>query len=276
MPLYIKITYLILIGLIFFYFLKSRRYQKNIQTLATDLEHTRRELTKLDKTKSEFVSLASHQLRAPLSAIKGYLAMILEGDYGKINQQIKEIINRVYKSNENLIKLVADLLDLSRIERGQMQFDFELIDLVRLVDETINDLKPEIQSKKLRILWQKPDVALKLKLDENKIRQVITNLIDNAVHYTQKGAITIQMYKKEENNITIAIRDTGIGLTPAEIDKIFNPFFRGQIAQKIKTDGSGIGLYIARQIVEAHHGKLLAESNGINQGSTFYIKLPIK
>jgi len=232
-------------------------------------------LERLDKAKTEFLSIASHQLRTPLTAIKGYLSMIQEGLYGRPSKELDAILNKIYLSNTRLIDLVNSLLDISRIEMGRMEFKFETIQIEKLIESIIEELSIQAKQKNLYLKFKKPERPLpKVKVDESKIRQVILNLIDNAIRYTEEGGVTIKV-KNLISAIQISVRDTGIGLTPKEIESLFGMYARGK-GMSIFPEGAGLGLYVARKLLEAHLGRIWAESAGKDKGSTFYVDLPIR
>ena len=239
------------------------------------LESALKALEKLDKAKTEFLSIASHQLRTPLTAIKGYLSMIQEGIYGRFSEEFNEILNKIYLSNTRLIDLVNSLLDISRIEMGRMEFKFEEIQIGKIIESIIEELSIQAKEKNLYLKFEKPRRPLpKIKADESKIRQVILNLIDNAIRYTEKGGVTIKV-KNLISSIQISVRDTGIGLTPKEVESLFGMYARGK-GMSIFPEGAGLGLYVARKLLEAHLGRIWAESAGKNKGSTFYVDLPVR
>jgi signal transduction histidine kinase len=238
-------------------------------------ERRREEAEKISQAKSEFIAIASHQLRTPLSAIKGYLSMILEGDYGKLPEKVKEKMENVYQSNERLIKLVNDVLSVSKIEAGEMEMNLERADLREIIREVINELSIKAKEKNLYLKFEEPKEFPKILLDREKIRQVILNLIDNAIRYTQEGGVTVKL-QMANGKLQIVISDTGEGLTKEEKEKLFERFSRGTAGTKFWTEGAGLGLYIARRFVEMHNGKIWAESEGKGKGSTFYVELPMR
>lgn len=254
--------------------LQEIRHREEIERLAESLRRANAELKKLDQLKSEFLSLASHQLRAPLTVVKGYISMIQEGDYGEIPEKLREALRRVYFSNERLINLVGDFLNISRIESGRLHYVFEPSIVADLIRSVVGEFKDFAKDRGLELSCQEPKEALPLaRIDRDKFRQVIVNLIDNAIKYTRRGSIKLEM-GLEENSILISVQDTGIGLAPEELDFIFKRFSRGEGATKVYTEGMGLGLYLAKRIVQDHGGEIWAESKGKNRGSTFYIKIP--
>jgi len=236
----------------------------------------REELERISRAKSEFISITSHQLRTPLTAIKGYLSMVLEGSYGEISERVKKVLEKVYQSNERLIKLVNSFLNVSKIELGREELKLEEVSIEDLISETISEIEIETKKKNLYLNFEKPKISLpKILIDRGRIKEVILNLIDNAIKYTQEGGITVKL-KTQNSKLKIIISDTGEGLTKEEISKLFESFSRGTAGTKFWTEGVGLGLYLARKFVEMHKGKIWAESEGKGKGSTFYIELPIK
>ena len=235
----------------------------------------RQEIEKIDKAKSEFISIASHQLRTPLTAVKGYISMILEGTYGQLAEKQVRPLENVYQSNERLIKLVNDLLNLSRLDAGKIEFSPELNSLEEMVSDIIEELRINAEKKGLYMKMVKSLKPLpKIMVDQDKLRQVILNIIDNAIKYTNKGGITIEL-KKLDGEEEIKVSDTGEGMTKKEIESLFQMFSRATAGTQLHTEGAGLGLYVARQFIEMHGGKIWAESPGKSKGSTFYIRLPI-
>ena len=253
----------------------SKTLQKEVNRQTKSLRDANIRLEQLDRAKSEFISLASHQLRTPLSIIKGYISMILEGTWGETNKEQKEYLERVYLSNERLIKLVEDLLTVSRIESGRLDFDYQPLALDNLVESMVKEFSQIALKKGLYLKYIKTEKPMpKVKADSLKIRQVIQNLIDNAIHYTKKGGATIHL-KAYKNKVRFSIKDTGIGISSEEQVTLFEKFSRGREVVKMHTEGTGLGLYLAAKLVEAHQGKIWIESQGKGKGSTFYFELPI-
>ena len=266
-------------GVVFGYFLirgviNEIQAREEISRLAEGLNKANQELKKLDQLKSEFLSLASHQLRAPLPLVKGYISMIQEGNYGEIPEKLREALRRVYFSNERLINLVGDFLNISRIESGRLHYVFEPSIIADLIRSVVGEFKDFAKDKGIELSCQEPKETLPLaRIDRDKFRQVIVNLIDNAIKYTRRGSIKIEI-SSDKDSILISTQDTGIGMAPEELDLIFKRFSRGEGATKVYTEGMGLGLYLAKRIVQDHGGEIWAESKGRGRGSTFYIKIP--
>lgn len=249
--------------------------------LRKELEKAYKELKKLDEAKTEFLSIASHQLRSPLTVIKGYISMALSGNYGKVEGKTKGFLKNVYISSERLIDLVNNLLNVTRIQMGKMKFEFQDIQIEDIIKDTVKDFLPQAKGKGLSLKFEKPilpqsqDKKLpKIKADSQKIRQVILNLVDNAIKYTEKGEIKVSAkLKVKSKKIQIVIEDTGIGLKKEEINDIFKIFDRGAEAPQVNTGGSGVGLYVAKEMVKVHKGRIWAESR--KKGSRFIVELPV-
>ncbi|QQG46259.1 MAG: hypothetical protein HYY55_00215 [Candidatus Niyogibacteria bacterium] len=256
--------------------MREVRQREELQELTKKLESANAELRKLDQLKSDFLSFATHQLRSPLSITKGYISMIIEGSFGQASDMIIERLKRVYESNERLIKLVDDFLNLSRIEQGRMSYDFSRASLDEIAEEVVGELTEAAKKKGLELLWQKPIPPLpQTVLDSSKIHEVIYNLVDNAIKYTQRGKVAL---KAEKSGIflRLSVSDTGIGLNEEDRGRLFERFSRTERGYRANAQGHGIGLYVARYIIEAHGGKIWAESPGLGQGSVFRVELPIK
>ena len=236
----------------------------------------RKELEKLSRAKTEFISMASHQLRTPLTAIKGYSSLILEGTYGKTEVKQKRVFKNIFVSTERLLKIVNDLLNISKIELGKVELEKEPVRIENLIDSVYQEMKPQAQEKGLKLIWQKPKQDLQeINIDSLKIRQAIFNIIDNAIKYTEKGSITIKI-QNLTSKIQIVISDTGIGFTEDEKHRLFELFVRGRAGIDTFVEGTGIGLNVARKFVELHGGKIRAESQGKDKGAIFYIELPVR
>lgn len=272
---------LFLLFLVFGYFL-IQNVIREIQRRA-ELQRLYEEVDRLSRAKSEFISIASHQLRTPLTAIKGYISMLIEGTYGKLADRTVGPMEKVYRSNERLIKLVNDLLNVSRIEAGTLSINFQKTSLENIISSTINELKIKADERKIYLKRKKPEKSLPdIMIDSDKFRQVILNIIDNSIKYTEKGGIIIETELKKptskwsRGSILIEIKDTGEGMTKEEIEKMFESFSRGKAGEKHWTAGAGLGLYIAKKFTEIHEGRIWVESEGEGKGSAFYIELPVK
>lgn len=253
------------------------QYAADMAKANAELQVAYAKLETLDKAKSEFVSIASHQLRTPLTAIKGYISMVIEGDYGKISKEAMQIMKNVYLANERLIKLVNSLLDMSRLEAGKITLEFSPVKVDDLVADILRELRAEAENKNLKLKLVKDKIALpKIQADPVKLRDALMNLVDNAIKYTNRGEVMVKIkFIADNKKMEIVVQDTGEGMTQEEIDKLFQSFSRADSGRKNWSEGSGLGLYIAKKFVEMHHGEIWAESQGKGLGSRFVIELPI-
>lgn len=232
----------------------------------------------VERIKTEFVSLAAHQLRTPLSAIKWTLKMLLDGDLGEINEEQKNFIEKSYQSNERMIGLVNDLLNITRIEEGRYLYKPALADFEDVVHFVINSYREEIARKKIVLNLKKPETKLpRIVMDVEKMRLAVQNLIDNAIKYTLAGGkITILLgYNKDRKEIVSSVKDTGVGIPLDQQARVFTKFFRGANVMRMETEGTGLGLFIAKNIIEAHGGRIWFESEE-GKGTTFYFTLPVE
>lgn len=237
------------------------------------------QLKRLGQMKSEFVSIVSHQLRTPLTAAKGYLSLLIDGTYGSLDAKPKEILEKVFISNERLIRLINDLLNVSLMDYNKLGFKFERFSFENMVSGIVDELKIGAFHKNLFLAWEKPAKPLPQILgDSEKLYQAILNIIDNAIKYTKQGGITVKIEETERDNIKkllLIISDTGEGIEPDRLESIFEGFDRGERISKLHIEGKGLGLNFSKKIVLAHHGKIWAESEGPGEGSTFFIELPV-
>ena len=251
------------------------RQREQLQLLSSQLSEANDKLTVLDQAKTEFLSVASHQLRTPLTAIKGYISMLAEGDFGKLTKAQKNTVQMVYDSTTRLIRLINEMLDLSRIESGRMEFDFAATNLCEIVDSVVIELTPKAQERKLYIKFDKDEQPCPyIKADAAKIREVFMNLIDNAIKYTVQGGVEINL-KQMHNWLQFSVKDTGIGVDPKDQPKLFEKFFRTDAANEVTREGTGLGIYVVKKILEVHGGQIWFESPGLHQGTTFFVNLPI-
>jgi signal transduction histidine kinase len=245
-----------------------------IEALAKELEDANVRLKVLDQQKSEFISLASHQLRGPLTAIKGYSSMLLEGDFGPMTDPVKDTTSKILQSTSDLVVLVGDYLDVSRIEQGRMQYNFEHFDLAEEIETVVTELKPTIEKAHLTISC---DIDKNLNYivdgDRGKLKQVIENIIDNSIKYTPQGSIHVWLTRKENNKILVTVSDTGVGIKAEVLPNLFEKFSRAPDASRTNIVGTGLGLYIAKKMIEAHHGRIWTESAGENKGASVFVEL---
>ena len=253
---------------------KEIKQREELGVLAKKLKRAHEKLKKLDAMKDEFISIASHQLRTPLTVIKGYLSMIMEGDFGRVALKQRDPMHKITESSDRLIQLVENMLNVSRIESGRIQYNFKDVQLEDLVKSVVDELANKAKLKLLELKYNAPVSPLpKVKIDEEKIRQVVINLIDNSIKYTDKGRVAVDL-RQVGKNLEFSVSDTGAGIKKDDLGKLFQKFSRGTGATSV-TEGTGLGLYVARQMVEAHKGKIWAESKGEGTGSRFCFTLPV-
>jgi len=239
------------------------------------LEEIAEELRRSDEAKTEFISIASHQLRTPLNAIKGYLSLFLEGIYGKLDAQKQQPMERLYRSSERLIHVVNDLLGISRIQMGKIALDLGEVDLCEVVKSVVEEFTAAAEEKDIKLHASCPTDAMPVVAgDKQKLRDSVLNLVDNAIRYTEKGSVDVSVLR-EGNDLVVRVDDTGPGLEPEEARSLFGSFQRGQVGREHWPEGSGLGLYIAREFVALHGGAIWAESPGKGLGSSFFMRIPI-
>ena len=240
------------------------------------------ELEELDKAKDQFILTTQHHLRTPLTIVKGYLQSILTQKTTKLDPTTTTYVVKAEESTERISSLVNELLDISQMEVGKSILSKTQVKIKTLVDSVLKELEAEIQKRNLSIKVNTED-GTALNLDEHKIREALVNVIDNAIKYNKpNGSLTItgvrmvHPIEKDRQIYKIVIEDTGIGLTSEELSKLFNQYFqRGKEAEKLYATGRGIGMAVTKNIIQAHEGKIYAESEGRDRGSRFTIELPI-
>jgi len=230
----------------------------------------------LSKSKSEFITIAAHQLRTPLSGIKWTSEMLLNQELGELNSQQLDGLKQINENIAKLIELVEDLLDVSKIEEGKFGYVFGKADLIKVIEEVVIAHQEMAKQYKVKIIFNKPSTNLPLILmDKDKISIVIQNLIENAIKYNvENGEVKINIeLLKDKPFIQVSVEDTGIGINKNDLPKLFTKFFRSQDTLKKETSGSGLGLYISKNIIKRHGGEIWAKSIE-KRGSTFYFVLP--
>lgn len=230
----------------------------------------------LEKEKNDFIISIAHQIKTAISSAKWSLKMFLDGDFGQTNKEQADVIKRLYKINDSSFFLIESLLDATKIEDGVYTYNKTLADIQDIVQGMMNYFQDKIKDKNIKVKFKKPANRLeKLMLDKAKIESVVLNLFDNALKYTKTGGVIEVSLEKKGDNIEFKIKDSGIGIPKDQQAKIFKKFFRAENANKIESTGTGLGLFIAKKIIEGHGGRLWFESEE-DKGSAFYFTLPTK
>lgn len=262
--------------------LKEVKQREQLERLTKEIKEAyevekkaRKELERLDEAKTQFMMATQHHLRTPLTAIRGYLDLLLTGSFGRISPRVKEALIKVQISGNRLIRIVNEFLDVSQFQLGKEVVSIRQdVDLDPIFKEIMEELKFEADTKKIYLKLEKEKDLPKIAADPEKLKMALFNLIDNGIKYTTKGGVTIKS-GVTDHHLKISIADTGIGISKDDQAKLFSRVFeRGEDAKKVHGTGRGIGLYIASHIINAHHGKIWAESNS-GQGTVFNIEIPI-
>ena len=250
------------------------KLQREIDKATKELRDANEKLTELDRAKSEFMSIASHQLRTPLAGIIGYLSMIEDGDFGKINAKQKPIIHDVVNATQRLIRMVNIFLNVTRIEAGRFVMNYTKQPFADVIEAIYKELKPTADKKGVELIYKKKELPI-VEVDADKIKDVILNLVDNAIKYSPEGRVEITA-EANTRSVHVMIKDSGVGIAPKEAKNLFSKFVRGSGIARVEPNGSGLGLFIAKKITEGHGGKIWAESEGEGKGSTFQFKIPLR
>lgn len=253
--------------------LKEVKTRKMVNELINNLRIVNDRLRQLDRQKSEFVSIASHQLRAPVASVQGYASLLLDGDYGDVPEKMKKPIEHIIDSGKSLNEMINDFLDIVTIEKGGLSFEKETFDLVELLKDIKEHYIVLANKKGLHLKSRFPENPIFINADKGKIFQSITNILDNSIKYTKEGSITLSISSQKQRAM-IAIEDTGIGIKVDEQSTLFKKFTRLSNAQEIDVSGIGLGLFITKEIIESHGGNISVSSAGLGRGTTFKVELP--
>ncbi len=278
-----------------FYVIMNRAYEKldayekesldtiaKVTTIALDkaliydqLVNANKHLKDLDVAKSEFMSIASHQLRTPLAGMMGYLSMMLSGDYGRITNSQTEVLSEMFTAGQRLTRLVNSFLNATRIEAGRLAINYSSVPFDELIHSVIVELLPTAQKKQVTLTYNRSKLPT-VEVDPDKIKDVVLNLVDNAIKYSPGGTIAVSAKVSDNGMIRFMSQDTGVGIPKGEDKALFDKFVRGSGIARVEPNGSGLGLFIAKKIIEAHGGKIWAESEGEGKGSLFQFEVPMK
>ena len=257
---------------------KLEELSHNNQLLTKNEEELRLEnerLLEVDKVKTEFISVIAHQLRTPLAATKWVLSLLIDEYSKNLTSEQRDLVKKGYDSNERMINLINDMLEVTRIESGKVQYSLTLVHIEDLINSLLSDFVGLASTRQINLSFEKPSTQLPyINVAPEKIRGAIQNLIENALIYTKNGGLVILRATLENNMIKVSIEDNGIGIPEHQQVNIFNKFFRADNAAKMQTDGSGLGLFISKDAIEKHGGQIGFESV-VGKGTTFYFTLPV-
>jgi len=257
--------------------LNEVKRREEVSTLATSLKRANYRLKELDRQKTEFLSIASHQLRTPLSITKGYIELLQDGAFGKITSKTYNTLNEMDQSNERLVKLIDEFLDITRIEQGRTKYSFVDADMNNLISSVTSELDKRAKNTGISLIWKPRKNLNKVHMDEEKIRHVVFNFVDNAIKYSdksKKGSVEVSV-EKEKKGLSVRVVDNGLGFTRTDKENFFQKFYRGKNVQDLNINGTGLGLYVCRKFIETHKGNVWAKSAGRNKGSEFGFWVPI-
>ena len=242
--------------------------QEKIEDATKRLRQSNAKLKALDQTKDDFISMASHQLRTPLTSVKGYVSMVLDGDVGEITPIQRKLLNQAFISSQRMVYLISDLLNVSRLRTGKFVIEPVSTNLANVIESEVEQLEETSSGRNLKLIYNKPEHFPTLMLDETKIRQVIMNFMDNAIYYTPSGGeITVNLVEKPLS-IEFTVIDNGIGVPKHEQHHLFSKFYRANNAKRARPDGTGLGLFMAKKVIVAQGGAIIFRSQE-KKGSTF-------
>jgi signal transduction histidine kinase len=249
--------------------------EQRIDAATKELRASNAQLQRLDEVKDEFISMASHQLRTPLTSIKGYVSMLMEGDVGEVTAEQKHLLREAFMSSERMVRLISDFLNVSRLQTGKFIIDKHPVDLAQLVQNELDGLETSATGRGMKFSYKRPKNIPLLMLDENKLQQVVMNFCDNALYYSKESSTIKVTLKKSKEAIEFTVVDTGIGVPKAQQAQLFSKFFRATNARQQRPDGTGVGLFLAKKVIDAHGGEMIFSSRE-NKGSTFGFSLPLE
>lgn len=249
--------------------------QEKVNAATKQLRSANEKLKELDATKDDFIGIASHQLRTPLTSVKGYISMVLDGDVGKITHQQKQMLDQAFLSAQRMVYLIADLLNLSRLRTGKFVIEPIKTSLADLVQNEVDQLAESAKNKGITLEYKKPKSCTPLMIDHTKMSQVVMNFIDNALFYTPKGKKVSISISETPQSLQLLVEDEGMGVPKSEQHHLFTKFYRAKNAKKVRPDGTGLGLFMAKKVIVAQGGSIVFKS-AEGKGSTFGFILPKK
>lgn len=253
----------------------SQALESKVQERTKQLQEALKEVQEISKTKSDFISAVSHELRTPLTSIKGYAAILMDGKLGEIPEKVRQRLGKINTHSDNLVGLINNLLDISRIESGRVEMNFGKCELTKVVDNVQDLLTPQMRDKSIEFKNEVDPKIPTMQLDHSQIERVFINLVGNAIKFTpEKGLISVKA-TIENDLVTCSVTDTGIGIPEEDIKRLFDEFYRVDNEINMNVKGTGLGLPLAKKIVEAHDGRMWVTSI-VKQGTTFHFTLPVK
>ena len=258
-------------------FLKERKLRTELERLASELEKANGKLAEHDRLKTEFVAIASHQLRSPLTSIRGYVSLLQDGSCGQLSPQADQALERIAESAKHMAYSIEDYLNISQIETGNMQYVYSDVNLKNEVERIVDDLRFQATKKGLVILHRnKVNGHGVIHADQGKVFQISQNILNNAIKYTPQGGIKVfvrdDLVRKK---IYVDVEDNGIGMNQKDIHTIFDKFARARNASTVDVDGTGLGLYVAYKMTKDMGGEIYAHSEGEGKGSRFTVEFPM-
>ncbi len=247
--------------------------QEKVKEATRRLRKSNEKLRELDEAKDDFVSMASHQLRTPLTSVKGNISLVLDGDAGQISDLQRQLLQQAFASSQRMVFLIADLLNVSRLKTGKFVIDRAPVDLAAVIEEEVGQLMDTAGSRNLTLAYNKPEHITSLMLDDNKTRQVIMNFVDNAIYYTPSGGKIDVQLTETPYAVECRVVDNGIGVPKSEEHHLFTKFYRAANARKARPDGTGLGLFMAKKVIVSEGGALIFKSQE-GKGSTFGFSFP--
>jgi PAS domain S-box-containing protein len=253
--------------------LLSSELERRVHERTAELEQANHRLQELDRLKSMFIAMTSHELRTPLNSIMGFISMTLHGLSGELNEEQKDNLSRAHGSAKHLLSLVTDVIDISKVEAGKTEVYPEDVVLAETVSEAVGGVDPQLRAKSLALKVEVP-AELMLFTDRKRLLQCLINLVGNAVKFTEKGEIAV-IAKAGEGTVEIAVSDTGIGVRQEDLHRLFQPFERLDSPLRVKTGGTGLGLYLTKKLcTDILKGRITVRSRQ-GEGSTFTLRIPL-
>jgi two-component system CheB/CheR fusion protein len=254
---------------------ERREIENGLEKAHDELKDLATELKRTARVKSEFLANMSHELRTPLNSINGFSEVLYDETFGPLNEKQKKYVNNVLTSGKHLLLLINQILDMAKVEAGKMTLALSGLPMKSLLNEISLLVADMVSKKKLQMLLEIAEDLPNIEADELKVKEIIYNLLSNAVKFTPEAGKIGMRAKKSDSEIEIVVWDTGVGIAPENMGKIFEGFFRVDTPYSRVTEGTGLGLPLSKKLVELHGGKLSVESEGLNKGTSIRFTLPI-